>query len=184
LKSTLIAGSGGQGILLLGKLFAQSVMLAGKNVTWFPSYGAEIRGGTANCTVIVSDEMIGSPIVSNPDMLVVLNEESKTRFEGRIRHGGTMIMNSSAIKSEPEREDIRVLRIPASEIADSLGNKKSANMVMLGALLAQNPSFSLDTSLKVLEQAMAEKKKDDVEKNKKAIIKGKSYCEGEEGQSS
>jgi 2-oxoglutarate ferredoxin oxidoreductase subunit gamma len=182
--SILIAGSGGQGILLFGKLLAQCAMIAGKNVTWFPSYGAEIRGGTANCTVIVSDEMIGSPIVSNPDILVVMNEESKARFEGKIKRGGVLIMDSSVIKSRPSRKDIRTIKVAASEIASSLGSKKSANMVMLGTLISQAPHFLLDNALAALQQIMGEKKKDNLELNRNAIIKGNDFCETEKSDRS
>jgi 2-oxoglutarate ferredoxin oxidoreductase subunit gamma len=177
MQSALIAGSGGQGILFLGKLLAQSAMLSGKNVTWFPSYGAEIRGGTANCTVVISDGVIGSPIINSPDVLLVLNEESKARFEGRIRPKGALIFDSSAVKSPPSRADIEVLGVPASEIADSLGSRKAANMVMLGALLSRVGSVSLDVVLRALDEAMSGKSKSALDTNKKAVVEGKRYCE-------
>jgi|Deesub1362A_J573_1020465.scaffolds.fasta_scaffold00027_15 2-oxoglutarate ferredoxin oxidoreductase subunit gamma len=183
MQSVLIAGSGGQGILFLGKLLAQSVMTEGRNVTWFPSYGAEVRGGTANCMVIISDEMIGSPILKNPDILVVLNEASKERFESRLRQDGLMILDSSLIKKPVARKDVYVINVPATEIAASLGSAKSANMVMLGALISGGKLVSEDSALNALEELTPPRRRKNLDINKRALRKGKAFCDNKEGKS-
>jgi 2-oxoglutarate ferredoxin oxidoreductase subunit gamma len=180
-KSALIAGSGGQGILFLGKLLAQGAMLAGKNVTWFPSYGAEMRGGTANCTVIISDEMIGSPIVWKPDIVVVMNEASKNKFESRLREGGLLLMDSSLVTKPPERQDVRAAGVPASDIAASLGNAKSANMVMLGALLSEEDLVGQDNVFRALEQLTPPRRMKSLGMNRDAIKKGMVLGAGKKG---
>jgi 2-oxoglutarate ferredoxin oxidoreductase subunit gamma len=131
-KSIIIAGSGGQGILFLGKILTSASMLEGKEVTWFPSYGAEMRGGTANCTVIIADEMIGSPVVMMPDLLIVMNRASLDRFLPSLKRGGTLFYDSSLIPEKISRRDIGKVPVPAGDT----GNPKSANMVMLGAFTA------------------------------------------------
>lgn len=173
-KSILIAGSGGQGVLFLGRLIAQGAMFQGYNVTWFPSYGAEVRGGTANCTVVISDEPIGSPVVGNPDILVVMNEASKGRFEERLKSGGLMVMDSSLIKSGAARADVGVLAVPATAIAASLGNTRVANMVVLGVLL--NEGLIAESSvMAAIEESMPISKHSSLERNKEAIGKGKEH---------
>ena len=141
MPSLLIAGSGGQGILFAGKFIAQAAMEEGMNVTWFPSYGAEVRGGTANCTVVISSGFIGSPIVSHPDMLVVMNQASLERFCGKLRDGGIMIFNSSAVDAGTRIRGrgarIKVVDVPAGDIAFGMGAPLAANMVICGALLRE-----------------------------------------------
>lgn len=177
LTGTLVAGSGGQGVLFLGKLLAQAAMISGKSVTFFPSYGAEMRGGTANCTVVISDEMIGSPIVRTPDAVVVMNEASKAKFEPRLRAGGILIYDSSLIKHPVGRDDLDVLSVPASEIAASIGNNKAANMVLLGALIAREPFLRLEDTLVALEQMTPARRRADLILNIEAIRKGFSCGE-------
>lgn len=179
MKSVLIAGSGGQGILFLGKLLAYAAMMAGKNVTWFPSYGAEMRGGTANCTVVVSDEIIGSPVVKSPDILVVLNEASKERFEGRLKEGGLLLMDSSLVRTNPKRSDISSVNVHATELASTLGNPRSANMVMLGALLNGEGLISEEEALAALEEITPPKRKNTLQINVEAIRKGKALRENQ-----
>ena len=133
--SLLIAGSGGQGILFAGKFVAQAAMEEGMNVTWFPSYGAEVRGGTANCTVVISSGFIGSPIVSRPGILVVMNQASMERFRGRLRPHGTLILNSSAVTAGKAERGVKVVAVPAGDIAFGMGAPLAANMVICGALL-------------------------------------------------
>jgi len=185
----LVAGFGGQGILLLGRLIAYSGMLEGKEVTCFPSYGAEMRGGTANSTVIVSDEMIGSPIRGNPDILIAMNEASLKRFQPKIKSGGVLIFDSSLISSPEIREDIHVIHIPATEIAASIAeseapNKnpvltatrvRSANMVMFGALLAKTGIVKVETAIHALERLTSSKREKTLEGNKKAVMRGVAY---------
>lgn len=184
-----MAGFGGQGILLLGRLIAYSGMLEGKEVTCFPSYGAEMRGGTANSTVIVSDQMIGSPITGNPDILIAMNEASLKRFQPRIKSGGVLIFDSSLIPSPVIREDIHAIHIPATEIAASIAESgarkkdsiltatrvRSANMVMFGALLAETGIVKVDTALNALEQLTSSKREKNLEGNKKAVMRGVAY---------
>lgn len=146
----MIAGSGGQGILLIGKLLAWAGMLEGMNVTWFPSYGAEMRGGTANCTVIISDETIGSPIVQNPGAFIIMNAASFERFEKKVKPGGIIILNSSLVRIDVKREDLEIFKIPANEIAEKVGDVRVSNMVMVGALINKTGAISL----KAVKEAM------------------------------
>lgn len=132
----LIAGFGGQGVMLMGQILVSAGILEGKNVSWIPSYGAEMRGGTANCSVIISDKKIGSPLVTKPGLLVAMNAPSLVKFENLVRPGGTILINSSLIDREPTRGDVTVYKIPANAIAEELNNSKIANMVMLGAVVA------------------------------------------------
>ena len=141
-KSFIFAGFGGQGVILAGKILAQAAADSGLQVTWLPSYGPEMRGGTANCTVVFSDEPIGSPVVDNPTALVAMNLPSLDRFERTVAEGGTILVNSSLIARPTERNDVRALSVRANDIAASLGNSKAANMVALGAVIkaTNNPA--------------------------------------------
>lgn len=134
-ESFVFAGFGGQGVILAGKLLAQAGADYGLQVTWLPSYGPEMRGGTANCTVVLSDELIASPVVDNPTVLVAMNLPSLDRFEKTVDEGGMMLVNSSLVTRPIERNDVRVLSVPANDIALSLGNSQVANMVALGAVI-------------------------------------------------
>jgi 2-oxoglutarate ferredoxin oxidoreductase subunit gamma len=180
--SALIAGFGGQGILFMGKLLAHAAMLEGKNVTWFPSYGAEMRGGTANCMVIISNEMIGSPVVGVPGVLIALNKASKERFESKVKKGGIMLMDSSLINETVSRKDLHVVGMPASEFATNLESPRSANMVMMGALLSEDGLPDEDTVFRALEHLTPPKRWKGLEKNKEAIRKGKAYCDDKKSQ--
>jgi len=131
----IFAGFGGQGVLLMGKLLAHAGMYAGREVSWFPSYGPEMRGGTCNCTVIVSDGPVGSPVVQHPRAIVVLNLPSLDKFEPMVRPGGLICLNSSLIHRQVRRRDVQVIHVPANEIAIELKNPRGANMVALGAYL-------------------------------------------------
>lgn len=168
----IIAGFGGQGVLFAGKLLAHAAMLEGKEVTWFPSYGAEIRGGTANCTVIISSEMIGSPVVNNPDTLLIMNGASMERFAPRLKQGGFLIMNSSLIKNPPQRRDIGIIQINATDIAEELGSSQVANMVMIGALIGRTGIISLDTAIGALREIIPEHKKEIILINETALRRG------------
>ena len=172
LLQLIISGFGGQGILLIGKVLAYSAMLEGKHVTWFPSYGAEIRGGTANCTVIISEEIIGSPAVRSPDALLIMNKASLERFEQRLKPHGLLIMNTSLIKNPPRRSDIETVKIKATDIAKRLGNSQAANMVMLGALIAKTGIINLNTVSTALKELASEHTKHLIPLNKKACKKG------------
>jgi len=141
-EEVIIAGFGGQGIILAGRLLAQTAMKAGKEVTFMPAYGAEVRGGTANCMVVIAGEPVASPLVSNPDSLIVMNKASLHKFGSRVKGGGLLVMNSSLVDEEPElNEGVSVLKIPANELAVELGSARSANMVALGAYLQTRRLF-------------------------------------------
>ncbi len=178
----IIAGSGGQGILFLGKLICYSGMFEGKEVTWFPSYGAEMRGGTANCTVIVSNEMIGSPVIRNPDILIAMNKASYERFSERLLAGGTLIYDSSLFTVENKHENGTSVRgVPATEISASLKNTKSANMVMLGAFIHVSRVFDINSALQALYEMTPEHRKEATAINKDLIMKGYRLFENKKG---
>lgn len=150
-KEIIIAGFGGQGVLFIGQLLAYAAMDEGLHVTWIPSYGPEMRGGTANCTVIISDEEIGSPLVSKPLAVIAMNRPSLDKYENLVKEGGLLIFNQSMVDREVKRADIKIVAVPANEIAEEIGNKKMANMVLIGALLANLdllPSSAIEKSLK------------------------------------
>jgi 2-oxoglutarate ferredoxin oxidoreductase subunit gamma len=151
--SIVIAGFGGQGVLFAGQLLAYAGMDSGRHVTWIPSYGPEMRGGTAHCTVIISDEPVGAPIVSRPDVAIVLNQPSFEKYEPLVKPGGLLVVNSSLIATETTRIDIDAVYIPANDIADEWGTTKMLNMATLGALLAKRPDI---LSLEVIEQALSD----------------------------
>jgi len=139
----VIAGFGGQGVLFAGQLLTYAAMDAGKEVTWIPSYGPEMRGGTANCTVIISDEEIGSPNVRNPQAAIALNLPSLDKYESQVHTGGVLIVNASLVNRPVERRDIKSVAIPANEIAEQIGEARLTNMVLLGGLLANLPVLTL-----------------------------------------
>jgi 2-oxoglutarate ferredoxin oxidoreductase subunit gamma len=171
----LLAGFGGQGIMFMGKLLAHAGLIRRKNVTWMPSYGAEVRGGTAYSMTKISDKDIANPIVTNPDILVVMNEPSLMKYENRLKSKGTLIMNKSLIRTKPRRRDISVVSIPMTEIASKLGNAKFANMVAVGALLKRSKLFSVRDIIAVLREDLADKI-DTFLLNKKAVEKGYGYA--------
>jgi 2-oxoglutarate ferredoxin oxidoreductase subunit gamma len=149
--SIVIAGFGGQGVLFAGQLLAYAGMDSGQHVTWIPSYGPEMRGGTAHCTVIISEELIGAPIVSCPDIAIVLNQPSFEKYEPLVKTGGLLVVNCSLIIGKTSRTDIDTIYVPANNIAEEWGTMKMLNMATLGALLARQPDF---LSLEVLKQAL------------------------------
>ena len=148
--SVVIAGFGGQGVLFAGQLLAYAGMDSGYHVTWIPSYGPEMRGGTAHCTVILSDELIGAPIVSCPDIAIVLNQPSFEKYELLVKTGGLLVVNSSLITTEITRTDIDAVYVPTNRIADEWGTVKMLNMATIGALLAKQPILPLES----VEQAL------------------------------
>lgn len=135
----IVAGFGGQGVMIIGKMIAFAAMKEGKNVSWFPSYGPEMRGGTANCTVVVSDDEVGSPIVTHPDMVVAMNLPSYDRFEKDIKSGGFMVYNCSMGDFKQRRDDIEYIGMAANDMANDLGNSKVGNIIILGALSQKLP---------------------------------------------
>lgn len=171
-ENVIIAGFGGQGVLFIGRLLAYAAMKEGKNVTWIPSYGPEMRGGTANCTVVVSDEVIGSPVITSPHALIMMNNPSLDTFEPRLKTGGFLIMNSSLITREAKRNDIRAIKVSANKIAFELGNDRAANMVMLGAYIACTKVVTKENILEALKKYLGDKKMSLFEINKAAFEKG------------
>lgn len=167
--------------MFFGRLMAYSAMLEGKEVTWFPSYGAEMRGGTANCTVIISSEMIGSPVIGATDILVVMNDASYNRFLKKLVPGGVLIYDSSLITSGNGRNDINILEIPASSIAASSNGTKSANMVMMGAFTAYTGVLSLDSVLRAIDEITPSRRKEYLQLNKDLITKGYRLIEDKKG---
>jgi 2-oxoglutarate ferredoxin oxidoreductase subunit gamma len=168
----VLSGFGGQGALFAGQVLAFTALEAGKHVTWIPSYGPEMRGGTAHCTVIVSDDEIGSPVVRNPSAAIVLNIPSLERYESLVKPGGVLVVNASLVDRTPQRTDLRALMVPATEIAEGLGEKRMANMVLLGALLQAEPIFSLEAVGKALGNHIAEHRKKSVPANLEAMRRG------------
>ena len=170
----IMSGFGGQGIMLMGQLMTYAGMIEEKNVSWIPSYGPEMRGGTAYCSVIVSDEPIGAPMVSEPNIVVAMNLPSLDKFEPVMRPGGVLIINSSLIEREAKRTDIKVCKIPANDIANELGNTKVTNMVVLGAIVAATSAVEIDSVLKAFAKMFA-KKPALLEINEKALRRGAEY---------
>ena len=180
----LIAGHGGQGIVLMGTLLAHAAMLEGKEVTFFPSYGAEMQGGSANASVILAPRRIASPIVDEPDILIVLNEPSLLEFEGRVRPYGQLFLNSSLIAAQPSRDDLTVIPVAATELAQQLGNTKTANVVMLGALARITGLVSLSALSESLEAVLPAHRHDLLEQNRQALQIAASATENTERQKS
>ena len=168
----IFAGFGGQGMLLIGKFLAMACMLDGKHVSWLPSYGPEMRGGTANCSVTVSDEPIGSPLVDMADCIVAMNRPSLDKFESKVKPGGVLVINSSIIDRKAERDDITVVYCDANHIAEEVGNPKGANVAILGALMAKSPSCSTDSMVEAIRLELGERKARFLEGNKKALFAG------------
>jgi len=165
----IIAGFGGQGVLLIGQMIAYAGMLEGKEVTWMPSYGPEMRGGTANCTVIVSDKRISSPVVSEATAVVAMNLPSLTKFEGLVKPGGQLFINTSLIKAKPTRDDIEIYNVDANEIAVGLHNDKVSNMVVLGAIINKTGVVKIESIEKVMEKIFTGKKAKLLPVNKQAL---------------
>lgn len=165
----IIAGFGGQGVMLIGQMIAYAGMLEGKEVTWMPSYGPEMRGGTANCTVIVSDKKISSPVVTEATAVVAMNLPSMTKFEGTVKQGGQLFVNTSLIKDKPSRDDVEIYNVDANEIAVSLHNDKVSNMVVLGAIVNKTGVVKLESIEKVMEKLFTGKKAKLIPMNKEAL---------------
>ena len=175
-KEFLIAGFGGQGILLFGQVLSYAAMLAGKETTWVPSYGPEMRGGTANCMVVVSGDKIRSPLVYTPDVEVIFNTPSLNRFVGSLREGGTLLLVSDLVEDENiNRKDINVYRVPAKGIAENMGGAIFLNMVMLGSLIKLENIVETDHIESALKNIIPPHRSHLIEKNTEAIVKGYEY---------
>lgn len=174
-EDVIMAGFGGQGLMFIGKLLAYSAMKENRHVTWIPSYGPEMRGGTANCTVIVSDEEIGSPVTTHPRSAIVMNNPSFEAFEPRLQTGGLLLISSSMVNRPSTRHDIRTVAVPATEIALSAGSEKAANMVLLGAYLALTRVVKKDSIVLGLKELFG-KKLDLLEVNVRALEEGMKFA--------
>ena len=176
-KEFIFAGFGGQGTLLIGKFLAMACMLDGKHVSWLPSYGPEMRGGTANCSVIVSDEEVGSPLVDAPDAVIVMNTPSLDKFESTIKAGGTLVINSSIVDRECTRDDINVVYCDSMKIAEEVGNPKGANVAILGALMAKCGIVSDEKMAEAIRIELGERKAKFLPGNMAAYAAGKAAAE-------
>lgn len=171
-EEIIIAGFGGQGVLSMGKILAYAALLENKEVTWMPSYGPEQRGGTANVTVVISDNEISSPIIDTFDIAVILNQQSLDKFENRVKPGGVLLYDPYGIKHRPTRADVNIVEVPAMEAVFELGNAKGYNMLLLGALLAVKPVVTIDAVMKGLKKTLPERHHHLLDANEKAIRKG------------
>lgn len=168
----IIAGFGGQGIILAGKLLAYSAMIENKEVTHIPAYGAEMRGGTCNCSVIISDQPIASPVVSKPDITLIMNQPSKTKFEQKCNNNSKMFLNNSLIEEKVKRDDIKAYYVDATNLAEKSGSVKSANMIMLGALAKVTNIVKLNTLIDSLPEVISSRNKSLIDINVNALKKG------------
>lgn len=168
----IIAGFGGQGVVSSGIILAHAGLLEDKHVTFFPSYGAEMRGGTANCSVVVSSDHVASPIVANPDIVIAMNEPSLLRFEPTLKENGILLFNRTLIKSTPQRTDITILPVEASALAEELGQGRIANMVMLGAMAKKSNVLELATLKKAQRKRFIKANDEQLKLNDAALEKG------------
>lgn len=171
-QEIIIAGFGGQGVLSMGKILAYSGLMEDKEVTWMPAYGPEQRGGTANVTVIVSDDKISSPILSSYDTAIILNQPSMEKFENKVKPGGILIYDGYGIINPPTRKDIQIYRIDAMDAANEIGNPKAFNMIVLGGLLKLRPMVAIDSVLRGLKKTLPERHHHLIPMNESAIKKG------------
>ncbi|MBB6215117.1 2-oxoglutarate ferredoxin oxidoreductase subunit gamma [Anaerosolibacter carboniphilus] len=171
-QQVICAGFGGQGVMSMGQLLTYAGMIEGKNVSWLPSYGPEMRGGTANCSVVVSDKPVGSPIITDATTAIVMNLPSLIKFEKDLVKDGILLINSSLIEKKPSRDDVKAYFVPANEIANDLGNAKVANMVMLGAFLELTKTVEVDSIIAALKKVFGPSKEHLIPMNKDALEKG------------
>jgi 2-oxoglutarate ferredoxin oxidoreductase subunit gamma len=177
LEEIIIAGFGGQGVLSIGQTLAYAAMIEGKEVSWMPSYGPEMRGGTANCITIISDQKISSPIISEYDTAIVLNQPSMDKFESKVKPGGLLIYESNNVKEITTRTDIEIIGIPAAEEAVKLNNPKVFNMIILGAYLERRPVIQTDNVIQALKKVLPERYHHLLDLNKKALDLGAELVE-------
>lgn len=173
-REIIIAGFGGQGVVSSGIMVAHAGLLEGKNVTFFPSYGAEMRGGTANCSVVVSTEPIASPVVTEPDIVIIMNEPSLAKFEPKVKPGGMLFYNKTLIQSQPKRTDITIVPIEANKIAEELGQGRIANMVMLGSVARKTGLLKLESLYQAQRKSFTKAKEEQLKLNEKALERGYS----------
>ena len=175
-EEVIVSGFGGQGALFAGQLLTYTGMDEGFHVTWIPSYGPEMRGGTANCTVILSDDDIGSPIIRQPTICIVMNPPSMEKYEPLIKAGGLLVANSTLVRDRSSRDDIEAVYIPANELAAELGNVKMANVVLLGALLGMREILPVESVKRTMDEHIPERRKHIIEPNKRALDRGIAFA--------
>ncbi|PID90595.1 MAG: 2-oxoglutarate ferredoxin oxidoreductase subunit gamma [Bacteroidetes bacterium] len=176
-EEIIVAGFGGQGVLSMGKILAYSGIMQDQEVSWMPSYGPEMRGGTANVTVILSDSRISSPIVQEYDTVIVLNQQSLDKFEQAVKPGGVLIYDPNGITRTPERKDIKIYSVKAAEEATAMNNAKAFNMIVLGALLKIKPLVQMENVLKGLKKSLPERHHKLIPMNEEAIQRGMAIVE-------
>jgi 2-oxoglutarate ferredoxin oxidoreductase subunit gamma len=174
-EEIIVSGFGGQGALFAGQLLTYTGMDEGWHVTWIPSYGPEMRGGTAHCIVILSDDDIGSPIIRQPTMCIVMNPASMDKYEPLVKPGGLLVANSTLVRDRSKRDDIEAIYIPANEMAGELGNVRMANVILLGAMLGTREVVSLKGIERTLESHLPEERRKIIEPNKRALARGVEY---------
>ncbi len=174
-QEIIISGFGGQGVLFAGQLLAYAALEEGRHVTWIPSYGPEMRGGTAHCTIIISDEEIGSPLVRRPTAALVLNPPSLIRYGPLVKPNGVLVVDSTLIVERSGRDDIREIDLPAKDIAQELGFPQIANVVMLGALIGATGVLKVETIERILNEHLGERHRKALEPNKAALRRGHEY---------
>ena len=174
-KEYLFAGFGGQGLLFSGKVLAYKALIENKHVSWLPSYGPEMRGGTANCSVFIGDEPIAAPLIANPDVLVAMNRPSLDKYENTVKPGGVILVDSTLIDKKVERSDVDVYYIPATAMAGDMGTPTLANMILTGKLLEITEDYNEETVGKALEKCISARHKDLQELNKKAMETGRHF---------
>lgn len=175
LHEIIISGFGGQGVMSMGQLMTYAGMIEDKHVTWLPSYGPEQRGGTANVSVIISDEPVGSPVISYPSAAIVLNKPSFEKFEPLVSSGGVLIVNTSLVDNQSNRTDIKVIEVPASQIATDMGEPRIANTIILGAYLSYSQAISPRAVIDSLKKVLPERRHHLIEINEKALEKGAEF---------
>jgi 2-oxoglutarate ferredoxin oxidoreductase subunit gamma len=171
-QGVIMSGFGGQGVVSAGVLLAYAGMLDGKFVTFFPAYGAEMRGGTANCSVVVSSEEVASPVVDRPDTVIVMNEPSLIKFEPSLKPGGLLLINSSLVSQKPKRKDTEIVYVPANKIAEEIGTIKIANMVMLGAYCKKTGAVNSQSVIDSMPKVFTRAKPEMLKKNEEALNRG------------
>ena len=176
-EEVIVSGFGGQGALFAGQLLAYTGLDAGYHVTWIPSYGPEMRGGTAHCTVILSDDDIGSPIIREPTVCIVMNPPSMEKYVPLVKAGGLLVVNSTLVRSRSAREDITVIYVPANELAADLGNVKMANVVLLGAMLGMREILAVESVKRTLDEHIPKRRKHIIQPNKRALDRGLAYAQ-------
>lgn len=183
LQEIIVAGFGGQGVMSMGQLLAYAGLVEGKHVSWIPSYGPEMRGGTANCSVTISDQEVSSPIITEPDTLIALNRPSLEKFEQHIKANGRLLINSSLIDAEPRRQDLQIVKIPASALAaEKLGNTQVSNLIILGALLELTQIVSIESVIGALKKVLPEYRHHLIPLNRQALEMGGELVRETAGQ--